>query len=161
MFCFPINEFAKEVLLKTGWISEWVNCNCCLSVSIILITLFLFKFLSLIVELDNTFFGTDNLGKLGKSAEVIGAQAAQEFIKQASSNACLDKNTADQILPYMAVLPGKSQITVSEITSHCKTNIWLIEKFMKSGKFAIAPDLNDNPYNHPGTFPNGRFHCDG
>lgn len=93
--------------------------------------------INIIAELENTFFGTDNLGKLGKSAEAVGTQAAQEFIKQASSNACLDKHTADQILPYMALLPDKSQVTVSEITNHCKTNIWIIEKFIKNGRFAI------------------------
>lgn len=93
--------------------------------------------INIIAELENTFFGTDNLGRLGKSAEAVGAQAAQEFIKQASSNACLDKHTADQILPYMALLPGGSQVTVSEITNHCKTNIWVVEKFIKSGRFTI------------------------
>ena len=93
--------------------------------------------INIIAELENTFFGTDNLGKLGKSAEAVGAQAGQEFIKQANSNACLDKHAADQILPYMALLPNKSQVTVSEITNHCKTNIWVVEKFIKSGRFMI------------------------
>jgi len=97
--------------------------------------------INIIAELENTIFGTDNLGRLGKSAEQVGQEAAQEFLKEVRSNACLDKHTADQILPYMALAPGKSKITVSEITSHCRTNIWVIEQFLDKGKFKIKDNL--------------------
>jgi len=90
----------------------------------------------LIAVFENTVIGTDNLGKLGKRAEDIGKEAAQELLKTQKSQACLDKHLADQILPYLALTSGKSQITVSEITNHCQTNIWVIEKFIK-GKFKI------------------------
>ncbi len=40
----------------------------------------------------------------------------------------------DQILIYMALAEEKSKVTVSEITDHCKTNMWLIEKFL-DGEF--------------------------
>ncbi|TET84084.1 MAG: RNA 3'-phosphate cyclase, partial [Candidatus Nealsonbacteria bacterium] len=89
---------------------------------------------------ENTVIGTDNLGKLGKRAEDVGKEAALELLKEQKSQACLDKHLADQILPYMALAPGKSQVTVSEITNHCKTNIWVIEKFIK-GKFEIKGNL--------------------
>jgi len=91
----------------------------------------------LIAEFENTIIGTDNLGKLGKRAEDIGKEAALELLKEQKSQAVLDKHLADQILPYLALAPGKSQVTVSEITNHCKINIWVIEKFVK-GKFKIA-----------------------
>jgi len=90
----------------------------------------------LIAEFENTVIGTDNLGKLGKRAEDVGKEAALELLKEQKSGACLDRHLADQILPYMAIAPGKSQITVSEITDHCKTNIWVIEKIIE-GKFEI------------------------
>lgn len=89
---------------------------------------------------ENTVIGTDNLGKLGKRAEDVGKEAALELLKEQKSQACLDKHLADQILPYMALAPGKSQVTVSKITNHCKTNIWVIEKFIK-GKFEIKGNL--------------------
>ena len=92
--------------------------------------------INIIGKLENTVFGTDNLGRLGKSAEIVGKEAAQRFLQEVKSNACLDKYTADQILPFMVLASGKSQVTVSEITSHCKTNIWVIEKFL-DGKFEI------------------------
>jgi len=92
----------------------------------------------LIAEFENTAIGTDNLGKLGKRAEDVGKEAALELLKEQKSEACLDKHLTDQILPYMALAPGKSQVKVSEITEHCRTNIWVIEKFI-NGKFEINP----------------------
>jgi len=94
----------------------------------------------LVAEFENTVIGTDNLGKLGKRAEEVGKEAALELLKEQKSNACLDKHLADQILPYLALAPGKSQVTVSEITNHCKTNIWVIEKFI-DGEFKIDNNL--------------------
>lgn len=35
---------------------------------------------------------------------------------------------ADQILPYLAV--AKGGVKTSDITNHCKTNIYVIEKFL-------------------------------
>ncbi len=90
----------------------------------------------LIAEFEKTTIGTDNLGKLGKRAEDVGKESAKELLKEQKTETCLDKYTADQILPYLALSNKKSQITVSEITKHCKTNIWVIEKFLE-GKFEI------------------------
>ena len=94
----------------------------------------------LIAEFKNTVIGTDNLGKLGKRAEDVGKEAALKLLREQKSGACLDKHLADQTLPYMALAGCKSQVTVSEVTDHCKTNIWVIEKFLE-GKFEIDGNL--------------------
>ncbi len=94
----------------------------------------------LIGEFENTVIGTDNLGKLGKRAEDVGKEAALELLKEQKSNACLDKHLADQILPYMALAKNKSSVTASEITNHCRTNIWVIEKFLDK-KFKTEGNL--------------------
>lgn len=94
----------------------------------------------LIAEFKNTVIGVDNLGKLGKRAEEVGKEAALELLKEQKSGTCLDKHLADQILPYMALAEEKSQIRVREITNHCKTNVWVIEKFLK-GKFKMTGNL--------------------
>jgi RNA 3'-phosphate cyclase len=86
--------------------------------------------INIIAQLENTIFGSDNLGKLGKSAESVGKEAALMFLKEASSRACLDKHMADQILIYMALAKKQSRVSVSEVTPHCQTNIWVIEKFL-------------------------------
>ncbi len=46
----------------------------------------------------------------------------------------------DQILPFLALIKEKSKVTVSEITNHCKTNMWVIEKF-GIGKFETKNNL--------------------
>ena len=94
----------------------------------------------LVAEFENTVIGTDNLGKLGKRAEDVGKEAALELLREQKSGACLDKHLSDQILPYLALAPGKSQVTVSETTNHCQTNIWVIEKFI-DGKLEIKDNL--------------------
>jgi len=96
--------------------------------------------INIIAEFENSIIGVDNLGKLGKSAEEVGKEAAKNFLQEGKSNAPLDKHMADQILPFMALSSKKSQIMVSEITNHCKTNIWVIEKFIE-GKFKIKDNL--------------------
>lgn len=90
----------------------------------------------LVAEFENTVIGADNLGRIGKKAEDVGKEAALDILKEERVQACLDKHLSDQILPYMALAPRKSQITISEITEHCKTNIWVVEKFI-AGKFGI------------------------
>jgi len=94
----------------------------------------------LIAEFENTIIGTDNLGKLGKRYEDVGKEAALELLKEERSGACLDKHSTDQILPYLALAEKKSEVAVGEITEHCKTNIWVIEKFI-DGKFKIKSNL--------------------
>jgi len=94
----------------------------------------------LIAEFENTIIGSDNLGRLGKKAEDVGKEAAFELLKEEKTKACLDKHLADQILPYLALASGKSQISISEITDHCKTNIWVIEKFI-GGRFEVKQNL--------------------
>ena len=94
----------------------------------------------LIANFENTKLRTDNLGKLGKKAEEIGKETALDLLKQEQKKACLDRYLADQILPYLALTCGKSQITVAEITNHSRTNMWVIEKFTK-GRFEIKENL--------------------
>jgi len=84
---------------------------------------------------DNSVLGSTVYGELGKPAEKIGEEVARNIMKQINSNSCLDEHMADQLLIYMA-LAGKSKVSVAEITNHCKTNIWVIEKFLPT-KFEI------------------------
>ena len=94
----------------------------------------------LIAEFENTVIGVDNLGKLGKRTEDVGKEAALELLREQKSGACLDKHLADQILPYLVLSSGKNRVTVSEVTNHCKTNVWVIEKFTE-GKFEVKDNL--------------------
>ncbi len=94
----------------------------------------------LIAKFEKTTIGIDNLGKLGKRAEEVGKEAALELLKEEQSGACLDRCSADQILPYLALSNEKSAITISQSTDHILTNIQVIEKFL-SGRFEIKNNL--------------------
>ncbi len=88
----------------------------------------------------NTILASDNLGKLGKSAEQVGQESALNLLREEKSGASLDRFMSDQILIYLALAEGESKITVSEQTLHFKTNCWLIPQFL-NGKFEIKDNL--------------------
>ncbi len=94
----------------------------------------------IVAEFEHTVIGADSLGARGKLAEVVGREAALAFAPELQSSACLDRHMADQILPYMALAPGSSCVTVSELTAHCRTNMWVIEKFL-DGRFQAEGNL--------------------
>jgi len=79
--------------------------------------------------------GGDSLGERGKRAERVGEEAANLLLKAIHSHAPVDKYLADQLLPLMLFLPS-AQYKASEITPHCKTNIYVIEKFLRE-RFSI------------------------
>jgi RNA 3'-terminal phosphate cyclase (GTP) len=71
--------------------------------------------------------GSDALGERGKRAEDVGKEAAEKLIKEIESKAAVDSHTADNLIPFL-VFGGK--IKTSEITNHCRTNIWICEQFL-------------------------------
>lgn len=73
--------------------------------------------------------GADSLGEQGKRAEMVGEEAAKNLINEIESKSPVDSHLADQILPFMALI-GNSKIKVSEITNHCKTNIYAVQQFL-------------------------------
>ena len=79
---------------------------------------------------ENCRLGASSLGRRGKPAEAVGRECAALLLEQAETGACLDRYMADQILPYMALAAGSSQIRVAAVSDHCKTNIWAIEQFL-------------------------------
>lgn len=87
----------------------------------------------------NCKLGASAIGERNKKAEAVGEEAARELESQMRTPACMDKHMADQILPYMALATekGRSEVSVAEVTNHCLTNIWVIEKFLPV-KFEIA-----------------------
>ncbi|MEM5802112.1 MAG: RNA 3'-terminal phosphate cyclase [Candidatus Aenigmatarchaeota archaeon] len=86
--------------------------------------------ITLWAECENSILGSDNIGKKGVRAENIGEEAAKELIKSIESEAALDKFMADQIIPFIALASGTSEIKVEEITEHCETNIRVCEQIL-------------------------------
>ena len=86
--------------------------------------------LHLHAHFENTVLGTSCLGKRGVKAEKVANDCTTSLMNQVETGACLDRWMADQILPYMGLARGKSQVSVSELTNHTKTSMWLIEQFL-------------------------------
>ena len=82
---------------------------------------------------ENTLLGATLLGERGKPAEEVGRECALMLQKQVESGACFDRWMGDQILPFMAMAPGKSSISVPEVSGHARTSMWLIEQFLPVG----------------------------
>ena len=73
--------------------------------------------------------GSDAYLEKNKSSEQIGQEAAERLKKEIDSDAAVDRHVADQLIPFMALLPG-SAIRASEITDHTRTNIYIAEQFL-------------------------------
>lgn len=98
------------------------------------------SFICILGKFKKTTIGIDKLGEIGKSSEKVGEEAGLDFLREGKKAPCLDRYTADQILPYLALIKEKSKVKVSEITEHCKTNMYVIEKFAK-GRFKVKDNL--------------------
>jgi RNA 3'-terminal phosphate cyclase len=74
--------------------------------------------------------GNDNIGKKGVRAEIIGEECAKGLIKSIESNAALDKFMSDQIIPFLALAYGESEVSIEEFTEHVNTNMIVCEKLL-------------------------------
>ena len=86
--------------------------------------------ITLVAYFENCILGSDNIGEIGKKAEIVGKECAESLINSINSKACFDKFMADQILIFLALSNEKSIIKVEEFTNHLLTNIYTIEKFL-------------------------------
>jgi RNA 3'-terminal phosphate cyclase len=74
--------------------------------------------------------GASSLGERGKPAERVGREAAQSLIRQLRTGNAADRYLTDQLIPYMALAEGTSEISSTELTSHALTNVILVEKIL-------------------------------
>ena len=81
-------------------------------------------------DCENSILGADEIGKKGIRAEVIGDDCAKNLITSIESESSLDRWMADQVLIFLSLAHGSSEIKVEEITDHCKTNMRVINKIL-------------------------------
>lgn len=79
----------------------------------------------------NSIMGADTLGERGVPAEVVGRNAAKELASFIDSGASVDEFLSDQLLPYMALAEGTSRFTTKSLSSHARTNMDIISKFIE------------------------------
>ncbi len=81
----------------------------------------------------------DHVGEERKPAEVVGEEAAFKLQEEMKYQATVGNFLADQLIPFMALANGRSEIIAPDLTEHIKTNIWLCEKFLGS-KFSVKEE---------------------
>ena len=87
----------------------------------------------------NIILGSDVLLEPRKTSEDIGKEVVEKLSQEIQSGAAVDPHLADQLIPFMALLPG-SEIKTDEITNHTKTNVYVAEKFLEV-KFVVDEKL--------------------
>ncbi|MBI2102701.1 RNA 3'-terminal phosphate cyclase [Candidatus Woesearchaeota archaeon] len=83
--------------------------------------------------------GGDALLEKGKRSEDVAKEAIAELREEIDNGAVVDQHLADQLIPFMGLLPG-SMIKVREITPHTQTNIDIVEKFLPV-RFSVEEKL--------------------
>jgi RNA 3'-terminal phosphate cyclase (ATP) len=107
-------------------------------------------FFFLKAEFENSLAGFGSLGEIGKRAEKVAEEACQEFLEFIETKAAMDPHLSDQLIPYLALAEGQSSFTVSRISQHLLTNIWVVQQFLptkitvegdegKEGKVNVTP----------------------
>jgi RNA 3'-terminal phosphate cyclase (ATP) len=74
--------------------------------------------------------GFTSLGQKGKRAEEVADDAFSALFQFLASDAAVDEHLADQLILYMALAKGRSSIVTERITTHLKTNMWVVEQFL-------------------------------
>ncbi len=85
----------------------------------------------LLARYENTMLAADSLGERGVPAEQVGSLAARSLAKEMAGAGTLDLHAADQLLPYLALSSGSSRFRVREMTSHLRTQMDLVKKFLE------------------------------
>lgn len=87
--------------------------------------------LFLLLESEGGVSGFSALGRRGKRAEEVADEAVDRLIGHIDSGKCVDPYLGDQLIPFGALAKGKSSFTVSRITRHLLTNIWVVKQFLQ------------------------------
>ncbi len=82
------------------------------------------------LESEGGVSGFSALGRRGKRAEEVADEAVGQLAEYMDSGGCIDPYLSDQLIPFAALAKGKSIFTVSRITRHLLTNIWVVKQFL-------------------------------
>ncbi len=74
------------------------------------------------------FVGGSSLGERGKRAELVGEEAAKNFLEEAKSDAGVDSHLADMLVTLLSCINGKSVFKAPSLTTHFLTNSEIAKK---------------------------------
>jgi RNA 3'-terminal phosphate cyclase (ATP) len=87
--------------------------------------------LFLVAEYEHATAGFTGYGRLRYPAENVADDAYEAFEAHLKAGGALDPHAADQVLLPLALAPGASTYTTSEVTRHLLTNAWVIRQFVQ------------------------------
>jgi RNA 3'-terminal phosphate cyclase (ATP) len=93
-------------------------------------------------ESENVAAGFTSLGKLGKPAEQVAEEAAQDLLAYLRGDAALDRYLVDQLVLPLALAKGTSQFTTEMVTQHLLTNAWVVNQFLP-GRVRVEGELGE------------------
>lgn len=88
------------------------------------------SFLFLGVETEGGLAGFSSLAEKGKPAERVADEGVDSLKTYLFSEGALDPNLSDQIVLFMALAQGTSSFTVTRMTEHLLTNLWVVSQFL-------------------------------
>jgi RNA 3'-terminal phosphate cyclase (ATP) len=88
--------------------------------------------------------GADALGERGRPAEEVGSTAGQILVEEVESGAFLDRHMGDIIVPYLVLAKGISEVSISRVTQHTRTNVKVAE-WLTGKRFHLEGEID-----HPG-----------
>jgi RNA 3'-terminal phosphate cyclase (ATP) len=82
-------------------------------------------------------FGGSALGSKKTSPHDVGVQAAEELCATLADGGCVDDYLQDQLILYMALANGTSEIVTGSLTLHTQTAIWTAEQ-LSDARFDVS-----------------------
>lgn len=77
-----------------------------------------------------TVLGACGVEKVGRTAEDVGKTVGSSLSASISSGASIDSHMADQMVPFMALARGRTDVIAEKITDHVRTNISVVEAIL-------------------------------
>eukprot|EP01133_Synstelium_polycarpum_P012293 gene12293-14411_t len=86
-------------------------------------------------------YGASANGAIGVPAETVGENAANSLLSDLQHGGCVDEYLQDQLIIFMALAKGKSQIKSGPLSMHSQTSIHFTT-LMTGAKFTVEPVLD-------------------
>ncbi|KAG7344374.1 RNA 3'-phosphate cyclase [Nitzschia inconspicua] len=87
---------------------------------------------------NGNLLGASGIGSPKVPLEDTARQATAEMIDILRSGACVDDYLQDQLVLYMALAQGTSEVITDGVTLHTRTAIWLAEQLCKGARFEVT-----------------------
>jgi RNA 3'-terminal phosphate cyclase (ATP) len=91
--------------------------------------------------LNGSILGSDALGERGRPAEEVGSTAGKILVEEVDSGTMLDRHMGDMIIPYLVLTEGASEVSISRVTQHTRTNVKGAE-WLTQGKLDLEGELD-------------------